>query len=143
MLPSQSNTQEGLVSFNSGEDLSAKDGYLVKMSRKDGTTPEVLLPTANTDITPYVVVDGGTLDTESVVQPLDPNRNVRVVAEGTGSAGDQICLADTGTAGDKGKIRILPALAATYRVIGIAEEDFVDGQKTLFRPYPVGNVVVS
>lgn len=54
-----------------------------------------------------------------------------------------LVLADPGTAADKGKVRVLPAAAGTYRVLAIAEEKGVDGQLVLCRPAMVGNVVVS
>ena len=52
-------------------------------------------------------------------------------------------LADVATAADKGKVRVLPAAAGTYRGLGIAEQVGVDGQLVLVRPAPIGNITVS
>ena len=57
--------------------------------------------------------------------------------------GDQLVLADVATPADKGKVRVLPATAGTYRVLGIAEQVGVDGQLVLFRPVMIGNVTVA
>ena len=52
-------------------------------------------------------------------------------------------VADYGvtTAADKGKVRKVPATSGTYRLIGIAEEAFVDGQLVRVRP-TFGSVTV-
>jgi len=127
----QSNTQPGPIVVNSGEDLSASNGYLVKL-----TDAEALLPTTTSDLALYVVQDGGEEDADSTVAPLTPHRQVRIKAKGTGSAGNPLVLADPGTAADKGKVRAVPATAGTYLSPGIAEEDFVDGQLVKIRPMP-------
>ena len=63
------------------------------------------------------------------MRPLTPNRTVRVIAKGTGNPGDLLVLADgVTTAADKGKVRKVPDDDGTYRLVGIAEEAFVDGQ---------------
>jgi len=67
---------------------------------------------------------------------------VRVALKGTCNPGDVLVLADVATAADKGKVRALPAVAGTYRGLGIAEQAGVDGQLVLVRPVMIGNVTV-
>lgn len=139
MSETQTDIREGKLPFNSGEDLTDKEGHLVKIN-SDG---DVVLPTAITDHAIYLVVSGDVADKKSIVQPFTGERNHRVRTEGIGSAGDLLVLADTGTAADKGKVRKIPTDAGTYRVVAIAEEGFVDDQLVLARPYAGGNIVVN
>jgi fructose-specific component phosphotransferase system IIB-like protein len=137
----QSNTKQGLFHVNAGENLTGKEGYLVKAADA-GSVLEVLLPTDVADITPYIVEEGATLDSNCVVRPLIQGEQVRFVAKGTGSAGALLTHAAPATAADKGKLRTVPATADTYCIIAIAEEDFVDGQYVKARVH-FREVVVS
>jgi hypothetical protein len=123
----QSNTRAGSFPVLAGEDLTGKAGYLVKMTHDTGV-PEVKLPAAITDITPYVVGEG--------------ERNTRMKLKGTCNPGDQLVLAAI-AGSDAGMVRLIPTAGGTYRVIAIAEEAGVDGQLVLCRPCAVGNVLVS
>ena len=76
------------------------------------------------------------------VRPLHADRNVRITLKGTCNPGDVLVLADLATAADKGKVRVLPVVAGTYRGLGIAEQVGVDGQAVLVRPVMIGNVTV-
>ena len=138
----QTDTRNGLIRVLAGADLSAKLGYLVKMTHDTGV-PEVVLPAAVTDLAVYLVDDGNVDAALVSVEPLTGERNVRVKLKGTCNPGDVLVLADPSTAADAGKVRALPAAAGTYRGIAIAEEKGVDGQLVLCRPYAAGNVVVS
>ena len=141
-MSNQSNTRIGKFPVLAGEDLTGKEGCLVELTHDTGV-PEVKLPAADTAVTPYIL-DEGAADAALVqVIPLEQNRNVRIPLKGTCNPGDQLVLADTGTAADKGKVRVLPATGGTYRVIAIAEEKGVDGQLLLCRPCMVGNVTIS
>jgi hypothetical protein len=142
MNSNQGDTRTGQIPLNCGEDLTGKEGHLVKLA-DGGNIAEALLPTAITDITPFVCVSSGTLDTLGQFQPFTGEKNHQVRTKGTGSAGDQLVLADTGTAADKGKLRKLPATTGTYRVLAIAEADFVDGQLLKVRPIPFLSVTVA
>lgn len=123
----QTNTRAGNVAFASG-DLSAKNGYLAKL-----TPAGVALPAALTDDTPYVIVDGGT--SETVVKPLNRGEQIRVILKGACSQGDLLCAADPAISADAGKVRAVPEAAGTYRAVGIAEESGVDGQAVLMRAF--------
>ena len=138
----QSNVKSGAIRVLAGEDLSDKEGYLVKMTHASGV-PEVVLPTANGDDALYVVEDDGE-DAEFVdVSPLTPDRQVRIKLEGTCSPGDRLVLADVATPADKGMVRKIPTAAGTYRVLAVAEEAGVDGQLVLARPAHLGLVTVT
>ena len=141
-MSNQSNTRIGKFPVLAGEDLTGKEGCLVELTHDTGV-PEVKLPASNTAITPYILDEDAADPPLVQVIPLEGSRNVRIPLKGTCNPGDQLVLADTGTAADKGKVRVLPASAGTYRVIAIAEEKGVDGQLLLCRPCPVGNVTVS
>lgn len=125
----QSNTQAGPLLLPSASDLTNKEGLLVALGANG-----VDLPAADGARTPFVINSGAIQGEDSEVIPLTPDRNVRVIAKGTGSRGDVLVLADVGTAADKGKVRALPATTGTYYAVALAEEDFVDGQLVLSRP---------
>ena len=139
---SQTNTRVGDIRVTAGEDLTGKEGFLVKLTHDTGV-PEVLLPTANGDYALYVVTEGAA-DTENVsLRPVEAGRNIRVKLDGTCNPGDVLVLADVATAEDKGKVRALPEDAGTYRGLAIAEEAGVDGQLVLARPAMLGEITVS
>lgn len=131
--PTQSNTTQGDIVINSKDDTSAKEGYLVKLADA-GSEPEVALPTDEADICQYIVLDGATADSDCTVRPLQMGQQVRIKANGTGSAGDKLALATIST--NAGEVETLPADADTYYIVGYAEEDFVDGQLVKVRVWP-------
>ena len=134
---SQSNTIEGDLLLTTGEDLSTYADVLVAPYNSSGTIV-VTRPAANNDYAVYVLVYGATSGAKATVRPLSPQRTVRVTAKGAGNPGDLLVLADgVTTAADKGKVRskaVLTASSGTYRLVGIAEEAFVDGQLVRVRP---------
>ena len=139
---SQSDTRVGSFRVLAGEDLTDKEGCLVKLTHDTGV-PEVKLPASNDDYALYVLLDGA-VDAGLVdVEPVRAGRNVRLKLDGTCNPGDVLVLADVGTAADKGKVRALPAVAGTYRGLAVAEEKGVDGQYVLCRPALIGPVTVS
>lgn len=134
---SQSNTQEGDLLITANEDLSSYADVLVAPYNNSGQLV-VTRPAANNDAALYVLLYGAPLNGKATVRPLNPNRTARVVAKGTGNSGDLLVLADgVTTATDKGKVRSKAGLtvgSGTYRVVGVAEETFVDGQLVRMRP---------
>jgi hypothetical protein len=134
---SQSNTQEGDLLLTAGEDLSTYADILVAPYNSSSLLV-VTRPAANNDYAVYVLVYGAPLAGKATVRPLNSNRTVRVTAKGSGSPGDLLVLADgVTTAADKGKVRSKAGLttgAGTFRLVGIAEEAFVDGQLVRMRP---------
>jgi hypothetical protein len=139
---SQSNTRVGDLRVLAGESLVGMEARLVKLTHDTGVA-EVTLPAANGDYALYVVMEGAADAALVSVRPLQPDRNVRLVLKGTCNPGDVLVLADVGTAADKGKVRVLPASAGTYRGLAIAEDAGVDGQLVLARPAMIGNITVS
>lgn len=132
MHPSQTNTLPGDPVFPAGEDLSEKEGYLTVLTHDSGA-PEVILPTAITVLANLIVGDPNVDAGDVTLVPLTPGKQHRVRLKGTCNPGDQLCLADTSTAADKGKVRALPAAAGDYIVLAVAEEAGVDGQLVLLR----------
>lgn len=131
----QNNTRSGLLPITAGEDLTGKEGRLIEIRNSSGVTVAAT-PAAVGGLALYVLENGGAIGESVDVLPLDPARNMRAVAKGVGAAGDVLVLADPATAGDKGKLRKIPATAGSYFSPGIAEEGFVDGQNVRFRPWP-------
>jgi len=139
---SQSNTRVGDIRVLAGESLVGMEGRLAKLTH-DAGVPEVMLPTLNSDYALYVVLEGGVDAALVSVRPIEIGRTVRVTLKGTCNPGDVLVLADVTTAADKGKVRVLPTTAGTYRGLGIAEQVGVDGQLALIRPALIGNITVS
>jgi len=141
---SQSNTHEGDILVTANEDLSSYADVLVAPYNSAGQLV-VTRPAANNDCAVYVLVYGATPGGKATVRPLDTNRTVRVTAKGTGNPGDLLVLADgVTTAADKGKVSSKAGLttgSGTYRLVGVAEEAFVDGQLVRMRP-TFGSVTV-
>lgn len=123
----QTNTKAGNLSFASAN-LIGKEGLLVKLTETGLALPEDI-----TDITPYVVVDGG--QTESSVKPLNRGEQVRIFLKGICAQGALLMAADPATPDDAGKVRALPSTTGSYEVIGIAEESGEDGQAVLVRAF--------
>jgi hypothetical protein len=120
--PIQTNTQIGLITKPSAADLTASIGCFATVN----TSAQAALPSANA-LALYVIADaydsGGVHNT--VLQPLDSNRNVRIIAGGTITAADQITTTSAGKA----------VTASTGNVIlGIAEEAGLNGQWVTIRP---------
>ena len=141
MSQEQSNTRVGDLRVLAGVLLTDLEGRLVKMSHDSGVA-EVLLPTANDDHVPYVVIEGAADGSLVDVRPIESGRNVRIRLEGTCNPGDVMVLADVATPADAGMVRVLPAESGTYRGLGVAEEIGVDGQLVLVRPALIGNITV-
>ena len=139
---SQSNTRVGDFRVLAGETLTGMEARLVKLTHDTGVA-EVKLPGANSDLALYILMEDGADGKLVTVRPVQPDRNVRLILKGTCNPGDVMVLADVATAADKGKVRVLPAAAGTYRGLGIAEQVGVDGQLVLVRPAPIGNITVS
>ncbi len=139
---SQSNSRVGDFLVVAGANLTGMQDRLVVMGQNSGVA-EVTLPAANSDLAVYVLLEAGANGELVSVRPMQSERNVRIALKGTSNPGDVLVLADVATATDKGKVRVLPTAAGTYRGLGIAEQAGVDGQLVLMRPVMIGNVTVS
>jgi len=137
MQVSQTNTNPDKRVLNSAVALTDLEGRLVKLA-DGGSIPEVDLPGAVTDLALFIVTEGGALDEDSEVIPLISESNRRVRLNGTVSAGVPVVLCDpTASSGaNAGKVETLPATEGAYFSPGVAEEDGVDEQLVLIRPFP-------
>lgn len=127
---SQTNVQTGRFPIVASEAISA--ARLVVPINAAGVL-NVRLPNDKTDETPYVVIDTVASAAEADCEPLSPGKQVRVTLSGTCNPGDQLVLATPNGTVD-GMVVVLPAVAGTYSMVGIAEESGVDGQNVLLRP---------
>ena len=142
MSPIQTNTQQGVIVRVANMDLSKKEGYLatiVSAATGTGLPGGVSIGTATTtyvgDVTLavvgylplYVITEGGDGTGYPVsLQPLSPDRNVRVIL------GDATINAGVLVSSDaNGKAR---AAVAGDIVFGVTEEYGTVGQYVLIRP---------
>ncbi len=139
---SQTNVKSGSIPAACGEDLSNAADLLVVLSH-DAGTPQMLLPTSQDDLVPYLVLEGAGDGETGSFMPVHPDKNIRVPIVGTCNPGDTLVLADPAVEGQPGKVTVLPADPGTYRGVGIAEELAVDGQLLLLRPLPLGVITVT
>ena len=133
-MNTQNDTREGRFEVLAGEDLTGKEGCLVKLTHDTGI-PEVILPNDVADVADYLLIDGGADGTSVTVEPLERHSAVRVRLDGTCNPGDELTLAAIDGTTD-GQVRTLPVAADTYFVILRAEEKGVDGQLLLCRLLP-------
>jgi len=137
----QSNCTDRDIVVEASEAIAA--GRLVKIANSSGS-PVAALPTDVADYAAYVALDAAAAAGDGIpLRPVTLGRQVRVTLKSTCVPGDILTLADPGTAADKGKVRVLPAGADTYFIVGIAEESGVDGQSVLIRPCTLGTRVVT
>jgi hypothetical protein len=122
----QHNTQAGPLIVAALVSLLGQRGRLVK----PGATPDGRLGvqpvTAATDVAPFVLVADGDAGHPVTIAPFTAESNRRVFVTGAGQAGDVLALNADGT---------LSVAAGGAAGVAIAEENFVDGQEALVRPW--------
>jgi hypothetical protein len=138
----QTNVKSGPIPAACGEDLSNATDLLVALSH-DAGTPQMLLPAAQDDLVPYLVLEGATEGENGSFMPLHLDQNIRVPIVGICNPGDTLVLADPAVEGQAGKVTVLPEDAGDYRGVGLAEEQGIDGQLLLLRPLPLGVITVT
>lgn len=136
----QTNIQHGQIVLSANEDLTGKEGLLVKLVNDSGS-PAVALPDDTDDYAFYLLIDGDKEGGLVSVLPLSSDRNVRVRLKGVCVPGDVLVLADI-SADDAGKVRKLPTATGTYLGMLIAEESGIDNQLVKARPVFVGAIDV-
>lgn len=142
VYPEQSNTQEGPFQVLAGENLTGKEGCVVKMTHDTGIA-EVILPNDVADEADYLLLEGGADATYVTVVAIDRSRQFRVRLDGTCNSGDKLTLAAIDGTND-GKVRTVPVAADTYWVGFRAEEKGVDEQLVKVRLLPnPGALVVT
>jgi hypothetical protein len=127
MTPTQSNTQAGLLKFIANADLTGKEGYLAKLVDATGTAKIDLA--GDGEFAQFVITEGAASGESVEVMPLDPSRNIRVIAGASIAAGTKVASSATGK---------LAAATTGEHVIGILEEDVVDTQLGRIRPIALG-----
>lgn len=132
MSPSQTNTKEGPFTVLAGEDLTGKEGRVVKLTHDTGVA-EVVLPNDVADDELYLLLEGGADGQPVTVEAFSPHKQFRVKLDGTCNPGDDLTLGAIDGTND-GKVRTLPATADTYFLFLRAEEKGVDEQLVLVRP---------
>ena len=138
---SQSNTQTGQIVLPANEELTGKEGLLVKIVN-DSNIAKFALPDAVSDLALFVLTDGDAAGENAAALPLSPERNVRIRLSGTCVPGDVLVLAAINGTLD-GMVKKLPTVGGTYRGIAIAEEVGVDLQLIKARPAMIGNITVT
>ena len=138
---SQSNTQTGQIVLPANEELTGKEGLLVKIVNNTNS-PRFALPDAVTDLALFVLTDGDEAGKNVAALPLSPDRNVRIRISGTCVPGEVLVLAAINGTLD-GMVKKLPTVGGTYRGIAIAEEVGVDLQLIKARPAMIGNITVT
>lgn len=134
---SQSNVQEGKFPVLASEALTAD---LIVTLINDTNVLKAALPNSATDEAIGVVVDTVASGDYVDIQPLDPNKSVRLKLSGTCLPAAQLVLATPDGTVD-GKVVTLPTTPGTYRLVAIAEEVGVDGQS--LRARPVGSRLIT
>lgn len=133
----QTNVKSGRIKRIAAVNLTGMEDMLIKIVSVGGE-PQANLPGATTDDVQHVLINGAPAGSYADLEPLTPDRQVRVRLEGTCEPGDDIVLSAS-----LGKVRKIPAAPGTYRVFAKAEESGVDGQNVLLRPHFKGLVVVE
>lgn len=140
---SQTNIKSGPISVNCGEDLTSAADLLVKMSHTAGVPKMVLPSESHSEAAVYLVLEGAVAGEKGSFAPLHTDRNVRIPIVGAGDPGDLLMLANPEDPALRGKVTLLSDAPGTYQVVGILEEDAVDGQLALIRPLPYAIVTVT
>lgn len=129
--PKQSNTKPGAISLQASVDLTGKENYLLKIVNSSGT-PKFALPTAVTDVAPYICMSGdSTTGDLTAAECPSTGENCRIKLTGTCVPGDRLALSST-----YGTLYAPAASAGSILVEYIAEEAGVDGQDLLVRRVP-------
>jgi hypothetical protein len=89
--PSQSNTRKGDRTLLASVDLTGKENYLLKIVN-DGGVAKFALPTAITDMVPFVCASGDVAGNEVAAEAPSGNENCRVLVNGAVSPGDLLTL---------------------------------------------------
>lgn len=139
----QSNVQHGPLVLPAYEDLTGREGRLVKIVSDSGAA-KVALPSDDADRCLYLLLEGAEAGESVALEPLTPAKQFRVKFSGTCVPGDRFTLADSTQDAKRGcAAKLEGSSAGSYFVFGIAEESAVDGQLVKFRPCIEGVVTIT
>jgi len=131
MFAIQSNTKRGAIVVAAGDDLTGKEGCLVKIGNNGGVA-SAYLPTSVLDLAIYVVAEGAAEGSPVNLIPLEPGQQVRVVAGATSFVPGDKVVAYGGTAA--GQASEYTGSGAAF-IVGVAEQvGDTAGQYLLVRP---------
>jgi len=129
--PGQSNTKRGDKSLPASVDLTGKENLLWKIVN-DGGVAKFALPTAVTDVAPFVGASGDIAGNTVAAEAPGLDENCRIKLDGTCVPGDLLCLSST----HYGRLYAPAGSAGSLLVEYIAEEAGIDGQDLLVRRIP-------
>ena len=125
---SQSNTRKGDINMPASVSLTGCENLLWKVVNNGGVA-NFALPTAVTDIAPYVGMSGDVAGNNCAAEAPTMGENFRVLLDGTCNPGDKLALSST----NYGRVYAPQASAGSILVEFIAEEAGVAGQLLLVR----------
>jgi len=128
--PLQTNTHRGEITLLASVDLTGKENFLLKIVN-DGGVAKFALPTAITDICPFVCASGDVAGKEVQGESPGVDENCRVRLTGTCVPGDKLCLSAT-----YGTVYVPAGSAGSLLVEFIAEEAGVANQDVKCRRIP-------
>ena len=128
--PKQTNTRKGDITLPASVDLTGKENFLLKIVN-DGGVAKFALPTAITDIAPYICASGDVAGNQVAAECPGTDENFRIRLTGACNPGDKLCLSAT-----YGTVYAPGAGAGALLIEYIAEEAGVDGQDLKVRKIP-------
>ena len=129
--PGQTNTRKGDITLVAAVNLTGCENLLWKIVNTNGQ-PQFALPTAQTDIAPYVGASGDVAGNLVAAEAPSTNENARIVLDLTCNPGDKLALSPN----IFGRVYAPQTGAGAQLVLYIAEEAGVAGQTVLVRPIP-------
>ena len=129
--PGQGDTKRGEITLPGSVDLTGKENLLWKIVNSSGAA-QFALPTAVTDIAPFIGASGDVAGNDSVAESPGLDENCRVYLDGSCVPGDMLCLSST----HYGRLYKPAASAGSLLVEFIAEESGADGQLLKVRRIP-------
>lgn len=133
----QSNTRFGGLVLPALEDLTGMEGRLCFLLSDQGAVG-VVLASGQTDIAPYLLLEGGVIGARCQVLPLQSGYNVRLCLSGPSvSPGNLLVVADGDADPDvRGMVTKYDSSALqAQRAVAIAEEAATAGALVLCRPF--------
>ena len=121
--PGQTNTRSGDLTLYGSVNLTGCENLLWKIVNNNGT-PNFALPTAISDVAPFVGASGDVAGNQSAAESPALNENCRVLLDGTCNPGQQLALSTV----NWGRLAVPAAGYGTGYYTHIAEEAGVAGQ---------------
>jgi hypothetical protein len=91
--PNQGDTRRGDLAVVGNVNFTGLENFLAKIGNNGGT-PNLYLPASVADIALYIVMSGDIAGNQTGIETPDSGENCRLLARGTGNAGDKLILMD-------------------------------------------------